>query len=307
MILTVTLNPALDITYSVPALVPGAVHRVAEVSVRAGGKGLNVARVLRILDVPVRATGLLGGDNGAQITALLEADGVASSFVPVADETRRTVVVSDGTEATGFWEPGPYVSAEEWRSFLGHYRDAVADATTVVLSGSLPRGLAVDAYAELIAIARQQGAEALLDTDGPALLAGLDAQPLLIKPNAAELAEATGRTVDDVVDAHAAAKAIRAGRRTAVVVSLGGQGLVASTSDGDWVAALRRPLTGNPTGAGDACVAALSVGIRNLAGWPDVLADAVACGAAAVLAPVAGVVDQGRVSLLRSDVTVKEM
>ncbi len=308
MILTVTLNPALDVTYTVDApVVAGTTHRVRDVAVRAGGKGLNVARVLSTLDAPVLATGLLGGGTGGQIAALLAAGGVATSFVPIAAESRRTVAVTDGAGATGFWEPGPDVSAAEWESFLAHYRESLTGAATVVLCGSLPRGLADDAYAVLISIAQESGVDTVLDTDGPALRAGLLADPSVVKPNAAELAAATGLPVAGVADARAAARALRAGGPTAVVASLGSAGLIASTVDGEWWASLSAPLAGNPTGAGDACVAVLATGRLMSLPWPELLAEAVACSAAAVASPVAGAVDPDHVRRLRPDVVVEEI
>src|SRR5215218_6025860 len=126
MILTVTLNPAIDVTYHVPALVPGQTHRVARVDERLGGKGINVASVLAQLDVPVRSTGLLR--DGPPL------------FAPIAAPPRRTVVVADGREATGFWEPGLTVTPEEWAGFVAHYVTLLPDTKVVVLSGSLPTG-----------------------------------------------------------------------------------------------------------------------------------------------------------------------
>jgi tagatose 6-phosphate kinase len=307
MILTVTLNPALDVTYTVDAVVPGTTHRVRDVAVRAGGKGLNVARVLRALGVPVFATGLLGGDNGKRIAALVATGSVRASFVPVAGESRRTVVVTDGAEATGFWEPGPQISAAEWRAFLTHYRQCLTRASVVVLAGSLPPGIAHDSYAVLISFARESGIEVVLDADGPALCSGLIADPTMVKPNATELAAATGHPVASAAEAGSAARALRAGRRTAVVASLGAAGLVASTVDGEWRAMLPAPLTGNSTGAGDACVAALGAGLLSRRRWPDLLADAVACSAAAVVAPTAGAVDPEFMRRLRPSVVVEEV
>ena len=123
MILTVTLNPALDLTYGVEVLVPHGTHRVVTVAERAGGKGLNVARVLRGVGEPVVATGLIGGSTGARVAELLRDDGLHSqAFVAVAGATRRTVVVVDRDDATGFWEPGPWVSGSEWLAFVAHFR-----------------------------------------------------------------------------------------------------------------------------------------------------------------------------------------
>lgn len=294
MIVTVTLNPALDLTYAVDDLVPHGTHRVAAVSERPGGKGLNVARVLHALGEPVRATGLLGGATGDRVAELLRAEGVPAGFVRIAGETRRTVAVVDGADATGFWEPGPTVTADEWSLFVDEFRELLGPATVVTLSGSLPPGVPLDAYASLIALARAAGVPAVLDASGPALRHGLLAGPALAKPNAAELAALTpGLAPGPLADPGAAAvvAAVRALAVGPVVVSRGAAGLIAVAPDEVWECAPPEPLDGNPTGAGDACVAALSRGLRDRTAWPELLADAVALGAAAVAAPVAGAFD----------------
>lgn len=300
MILTVTLNAALDVTYRVPALLPGTTHRVTEVTERAGGKGVNVARLLHALGEPVVATGLAGGGCGARIRALLAAEGVRDAFVPVADESRRTVVVVDGDGATGLWEPGPLVSAAEWAAFLDRFAALVRVAGIVVLSGSLPRGVPAEAYAALIGLARAAGARTVLDADGPALRHGLAATPDLVKPNADELTSLLGRPDADPGTLQGL------GARE-VVATLGGAGLTASTVDGSWRAYLPEPLSGNPTGAGDACLAALARGMAHRRPWPERLIDAVAMAAAAVAAPVAGAVCLSDYRRLRPAVAIEEI
>ena len=275
MIVTVTLNPALDLTYAVPSLVPHGTHRVSTVTERPGGKGLNVARVLHALGEPVLATGILGGAAGTRVTDLLAGDGVAASFVPIAGETRRTVAVVDPSDATGFWEPGPTITPAEWSGFQDHFRSLLTGATVVTLCGSLPPGLPLDAYGTLVRLASTAGVPSVLDTSGPALRHGLRAAPAVVKPNADEVDDAGG-----LLD--------RAG---AVVLSRGADGLLARTAEGVWSCAPATVVTGNPTGAGDACVAALARGLRDGTPWPDLLADAVALAAAAVAAPVAGAID----------------
>ncbi|GGM15206.1 1-phosphofructokinase family hexose kinase [Dactylosporangium sucinum] len=249
MILTVTLNPALDLTYTVDALVPHATNRVRTVAERPGGKGLNVAGVLHALGEPVLATGLLGGPTGAHIQGLVD---FPAAFVPIAGDSRRTVTIVDAADATGLWEPGPTVTGPEWAAFLDHFAALLPAADAVVLSGSLPKGLPPDAYAVLIRAAREQGVPTVLDTSGEPLHHGVGAAPDVVKPNEHELA-ALGRRPVDV---------IAAGVR-AVVVSLGHRGLHAHTADGVWRVPPPAVVTGNPTGAGDACVAALARGLRN--------------------------------------------
>jgi tagatose 6-phosphate kinase len=282
MIVTVTLNPALDLTYPVDALVPHHTHRVSAVSQRAGGKGLNVARVLHALGEPVLATGLLGGPTGSVVAGLLDAEGVPASFSRITGDTRRTVAVVDREDATGFWEPGPVVPAAEWSRFVDHFRDLIGRASVVTLCGSLPPGLPIDAYGVLTRAATEAGVPVLLDTSGPALREGLAAGPAVTKPNASELSALLPNW--DV-------GALRALTNGAVVVTDGVAGLRAITPDAEFRCAPPGPVAGNPTGAGDACAAALARGLRDRTAWPPLLVDAVALGAAAVASPVAGAFD----------------
>lgn len=290
MILTVTLNTALDITYRVPGLRPHASHRVTEVTERPGGKGLNVARVLAALGHPVTVTGFAGGSTGATVRASLAGvPGVVDALVPVAGATRRTVAVVDERtgDTTQLNEPGPVVAPAEWNAFHEAYEGLLAGAAAVALCGSLPPGVPVGAYAGLVRTARAAGVPVLLDTSGEPLRRGVAARPDLIKPNADELAELTG--------SHEPLRATQAARRRgarSVVASLGAAGLLAETPEGRWRAAPPAQVRGNPTGAGDSAVAGLLSGLVEHLPWPDRLARAVALSAATVLSPVAGEFDR---------------
>ncbi|MCB5908269.1 1-phosphofructokinase family hexose kinase [Streptomyces pinistramenti] len=289
MILTVTLNAALDITYRVPQLRPHTTHRVTEVVERPGGKGLNVARVLTALGHRTVATGFAGGATGDALRTLLaqETD-VTDALLPVGGTTRRTIAVVDTAsgDTTQLNEPGPTVSPAEWDTFLGTYRELLGDARAVALCGSLPPGVPVDVYARLTRAARAAGVPVLLDTSGEPLRRGLAARPDLAKPNADELAALTGST-----------EPLRAARETrrrgahSVVASLGADGMLAVTPDGTWQAAPPRRIAGNPTGAGDSAVAGLLSGLVEGLPWPDRLTRAVALSAATVRAPAAGEFD----------------
>ncbi|MET7368580.1 1-phosphofructokinase family hexose kinase [Streptomyces sp. NPDC005566] len=308
VILTVTLNAALDVTYDVDALVPHGSHRVSRSFQRAGGKGINVARVLSALGLPTAVTGLAGGPTGRALRSDLIAAGLRDELVAMRGESRRTVTVvsrEDG-DATVFNEPGPHVDMPDWTDFTGRFAQLVRDAQVVVLSGSLPPGLPSDAYAQLIRRSAEAGAATILDTSGPALLAALGARPTVVKPNAAEIAEATGcydATGRD--DPTVAAEALRDLGARSVVVSSGPEGLHAVTPGGTWRAAPPRRLTGNPTGAGDACVAAIAAGLLAKNPWPSILREAVALSAAAVPCPLAGDFDAGVHDQFRSTVSVE--
>lgn len=302
MILTVTLNAALDVTYFVDEVTPHTTHRVQHTVERAGGKGINVARVLTTLGHPVLVTGLVGGTTGQLLRDGLRASGVTDALVSVRGESRRTVTVVCGRsgDATVFNESGPPVDPPSWTAFTRRFAELARRARVVVLAGSLPPSLPEDTYAGLLATARAAGAVTVLDTSGPALLAALDAHPDVIKPNAAEILDATGRS--DL--AQAAAELQANGART-VIASAGPEGLYALTPEGHHRVRPPALLRGNPTGAGDACVAAVAAGLAAGLPWPDVLRDAVALSAAAVAAPLAGDFRRDLYDQFRTTVTME--
>ncbi|MFB7189476.1 1-phosphofructokinase family hexose kinase [Streptomyces sp. NPDC056178] len=321
MILTVTLNTALDLTYGVPELVPHASHRVSDMSERPGGKGLNVARVLSALGHDTVVTGFAGGTTGAVLRELLAAPaprdtdpaaatGTAPAVAPITDalvavagNTRRTIAVVDRTtgDTTQLNEPGPLVSADEWAALLGRYEELLTGADAVALCGSLPPGIHVGAYAELVRLARAADVPVLLDTSGEPLRRGIAARPDLIKPNADELAQLTG--------SREPLRATRDARRRGahgVVASLGPDGMLAVTPDGVWQASPPAKVRGNPTGAGDSAVAGLLSGLVEGLGWPDRLRRAVALSTATVLSPTAGDFDRAVYEELLPRVGVEE-
>lgn len=293
MIVVVCLNPALDITHRVPAVNWAGVNRPSAVYARPGGKGLNVARTLHALGADLLLTGLAGGITGAGIEAALGELGVPTALTPIAAETRRTFTIVDGGGAVAaFHEAGPEVSAPEFTEFRGQYEKAMDGAAAVVLSGSLPRGLAARTYATLIETAAAAGVPTVLDTHGEALLRGAAAGPAIVKPNLEELENLAGRRLSVPDGADRAAVAAAAGRllsigAQAVVTSLGPEGLFAATGDGYW-RARAATVAGNATGAGDATVAALVHGLVLGRPWDERLRHAAALGAASVAAPVAG-------------------
>ncbi len=311
MIVVVCLNPALDVTHHVPAVDWAGVNRPTAVYGRPGGKGTNVARALHSFRLTIRLMGFAGGATGTAVETALRQLGVPTAFTPATGETRRTFTVVDaGGRAALFNEPGPEVSAPEFARFRLAYAAAVARASAVVLSGSLPPGLPSTAYAELIAIAVEAGVPVVLDTSGDALRAGVAAGPAIVKPNLDELRALSGRALaaadggPDWAAVAAAADELRAAGAGAVVVSLGPEGLLAVTGDGCWHA---RPaaVTGNATGAGDAVTAALAHGLVLGRPWEDRLRHAAALGAASVAAPVAGEFSQAEYAGALGAVTVR--
>ena len=294
-------SPAVDVTYHVESLALGATNRVSSVAHRPGGKAINVARVLATLGEPVTVLAPLSGETGAQVADGLTALGIPVEAVPTAAPTRRTVTVVDATgAATVLSEPARVSSG--WADLTARFATLVARANAVVISGSLPIDAPPDALAVLVEQAHARGRPVVVDTSGPALAEVMSARPTLVKPNADELAELAGDA-----DPHSAAARLARTHRIGVVASLGPNGLVAVDERGAWHARPARPLDGNPTGAGDAVVAALARGLARNEELPDILADAVAVSAAAVLQPHAGDIDVDHVDAQRRGVVVARL
>ena len=246
-----------------------------------------------------------------------------AQFTPVGGETRRSFTVVDAGrgQTAVFNEPGPEISAAEFAAFQAAYLAELADASVVVLTGSLPPGLAADTYAVLIATAEQAGVPAVLDAGGEALRLGAAAGPEIIKPNLAELELAAGHSLRaspapepppgpagdaaaDLTAVAAAARELLAAGARSVVVSLGPDGLLALAGHDCWHVASPDVAVRNPTGAGDAVVAGLALGLARGWAWPERLRHAAALGAATVVAPVASEFDREEYERLRAGMPV---
>jgi 1-phosphofructokinase family hexose kinase len=293
MILTVTPNPALDLTYHVDALEIGETHRVDAARSRAGGKGLNVARVVHQTGNAALALAPLGGATGREFERELKASGVPHALVPVSISTRRSVAIVDalGGETTILNERGEALAPADWHTLVDAAARLADDADCIVGSGSLPPDAPADFYANLVRLARDRGLPSIIDATGPALLKAAQAGASVLKPNRLELADSTGES-DPVVGAR---RLIEFGAGI-VLVSLGADGMICVTADAAAPvvrARLASPLVGNPTGAGDAGVAAVAVALVTGESDPALLLrHATAWSAAAVLMPVAGEISE---------------
>lgn len=312
-IVTVTPNPAWDVTYEVTTLTPGQVHRVGRVHRRLGGKGLNAARVLATLGHDAAAV-ILGPD---QLACSPGDHTLDLHVVPGLPDLRQTVVVqsADGT-TTSLWEPGHTAVPGAEERLIARVTELVDHGAGLVVAGSLPPGLDPGLPARLAVAALRLGVPAIVDTSGPALADAAGVPGVVLAPNAAELAELTGRPCGGLAAAITAAQVLLSVRAPAggeprgplaVVATLGPVGLAAVTCEGTWHGRLPQPLAGNPTGAGDAAVAALIAGLAAGADWPRLVRDAVAASAAAVLSPVAGEVSLADFVRLRRQAEVREV
>lgn len=286
MIVTLTPNPAWDITLHAESVTPGASHRVPNGSARAGGKGINVARVLDGQGVPVLAILPVGGATGDLVTADLLSSGLRHETVAIAGQTRRTVaVVDDGSGETSiFNEAGPELTGDDARALASSVTRAAAGAGVLVGSGSLPPGCPDDLYPRLVRAAHDLGVPCLIDTSGAGLVAAAEAGADLLKPNVEEILAATG--FDDPFAAATDLIARGAGR---ILLSDGARGMYDVMPGEDTLhARIDRAVSGNATGAGDAAVAAAAGALVDAADRAELLRRATAWSAAAVTMPAAG-------------------
>lgn len=317
MIVAVTLNLSLDVTYVLARLRPGGTNRVQEHYEQAGGKGINVARVLHRRGVPVLATGFAGGNTGSLVERELTSSGIGHRFVRIPGESRRctALVAPPAGESTEITERGPVVADDAVEDFISLFESLIErDHTRVaVLSGSLPPGVPVDIYARLCDVCTNNGVVAILDTSGPALEQALGARPQTVKPNQHELIESAASGVEEE-GLHGepfeprswlrAAEHLRAAGPQEVVVSCGVDGLIAATAEGSWH--VRAPkVEGSPVGAGDALVAALAQGEMEGREWRERLIDAAALSAASVASVTAGAFDADVYESLRPRVSIE--
>lgn len=260
MIYTVTLNPALDKTALVPSLKVDGVNRVAALRRDAGGKGINVSKVVAKLGGQTEAWAILAGNTGEWVRSALEADGIGVRSIAAQGETRTNLKVVDpeaGTH-TDINEPGPEVTDAMLDAMLDALVAVAPTGSIVVIAGSLPRGVRPETYAIWTRHLGEAGLRVFLDADGEALACAIEAGPHLIKPNEVELSGIVGHELRTPEEAAVAARGLARRGVARVVVSMGGQGAVFCTADEAWHAGTVKVPVGSTVGAGDSVVAAIA-------------------------------------------------
>jgi 1-phosphofructokinase family hexose kinase len=314
MIITVTLNAAIDKTLAVPNFRLGRRHRAVEQAAMAGGKGVNVARALKALGQPVIATGVAGGHTGTRIIEQLTEDAILNDFVRIHGESRTSTAVVDPTtgEQTEINERGPDVAEAELELFVDKLLYLAKGAGVVVFSGSLPRGVPDELYARLIAELRKTGVTTVLDSEGEALRHDTRAEPTVVTPNQDEAEELVGHEFADDDDMPAAlAEMVEMGAHEALLtlptgcVALVGDDperrLYRASVDPGVVDARSR------VGSGDAFLAGYVASRYEGRAPADCVRLAVACGAESVQHFGAGVLDPAAVGRLEQQVGVEEL
>ena len=310
-ILTLTLNPSVDISYQLPTLALDTVNRVTTVSKTAGGKGLNVARVLSLLEQEVYASGFLGGTLGKFISQALPKDAIEDKFMQIAGETRNCIaILHDDGQQTEILESGPVISQTEAQNFFNHLISLLPKVDLMTISGSLPKGLDSDFYAQLISLADQYNVKTILDSSGPALLASLNGStlPFLIKPNQDEINQITHQKIDSLEQL---AKLLLTNSNLKnipwVVVSLGAKGALAKVKDKLYLARIPKITAINPVGSGDSTVAGLAYALNQQNDPKYVLKTAMTCGILNTLNPKTGVINPDLFDVYFKQVEIEEM
>jgi 1-phosphofructokinase/tagatose 6-phosphate kinase len=312
VILTVTLNAAIDRTVAVPNFRLGHRHRAVESRTVAGGKGINVARALNLLGRPVIATGFVGGPTGRRVLEQLHEESVLTDFIRIAAETRINLAVIDPTsgEQTEINERGPAVSPEEVHKLFERIGYLAGGAKLCVLAGSVPPGAGDDLYARLIQDLTRRGVAVVLDAEGEAMLEGVRAGASMVTPNEAEAEELVGQEFADRGDlAQGLLELVRLGASEAAITRL--DGCVAAVGSGNSRRLLEvhtEPLEPVSTvGSGDAFLAGYAAARYESRSAEECLAYGVACGAESTQHFGAGTVDRNQVERLLGEVSVHDL
>ena len=285
MILTVTLNAAIDKRYVVDNFKTGEVNRVKECTYVPGGKGLNVSKPASIYGAEVVATGFVGGHAGAYIEDALKPFGIKSAFYHVGAESRSCINIWDEINQvqTEFLEPGFTLTDEDFAGFEEKFRGLVKEAKVVAMSGSVPKGLDGTAYQRLVKIVKDAGIPVILDTSGRLLEMGIEAAPTMVKPNIDEIRMLTGKRCDDIQEIINAAREIHAKGVEIVAVSLGGDGSIVVGDEGIFRARVPKIDAVNTVGCGDSMIAGFALGLSKGLSLPETLKLASAISAAAAM------------------------
>jgi 1-phosphofructokinase/tagatose 6-phosphate kinase len=312
MIITVTLNAAIDKSLSVPSFRLGRRHRTVERRALAGGKGVNIARMLKTMGQPVIATGFQGGPTGTQIVAQLGEESILHDFVRIREESRTNTSVLDPTtgEQTEINEQGPTVEADEVEQFREKLLYLARGAAIVVFAGSLPRGLEPDFYAQLVRAVQKLDVMTVVDTDGEALRLAVRAEPDVVSPNVVEAEELVGHEFNDDADRAGAVREIVAlGARSAVMTMPDGcwaQMLCDGSSRGYRVTVPHQDSVAT-VGSGDAFLAGYVAAHYRGSPPSECLRFGVACGAESTGRLGAGLIDVREVDRLLTDVAASEV
>lgn len=285
MILVVNLNLAVDVIVHLDGLTPGQVHRSEQVERLAGGKGVNVARVLKTLNEPALLTGFLGGRAGGFIAGELQREEIPFDCTAIRNESRTCIILDDCATRTQTVvnEAGPEISEGEWQEFAALYARLLRSSEMVVITGSLPTTLAAAVYSRLISTANEMSRPVLLDTSSDALRCGVGARPFFVKINGREAGELLKVQVNDFEEAKEAAGQLREMGARHAMITLGAQGALLNFDGCVYGIESPRVEARNSVGSGDAVTAGIAAGLMRGLAAEELAGLAIAAGAANAL------------------------
>ena len=287
MILTLTLNPCIDVEVEVRRLMRDDVNRIISKNREAGGKGINVSRAVHSLGGKTLAIAPIGGHMGMDFLNRFSQTRIRAKLVPIASETRVNINIHEtgGRVHTRLNAAGPRLTARELQQVMDAVERNLPRAALLVISGSLPSGMPADTYADIIRMANRRGVRVIFDTDGEPLRQGLRAKPFMVKPNIHEARRLLGGRLETTqAVARAARRLVQMGAEAAVI-SRGAQGAVLATADGCWAARSPGVPRRNNVGPGDCFAGAFAVALSRGHDLPEALRWGVAAGAAHVACP----------------------
>lgn len=305
-ILTVTMNPAIDIQYRVEDFQLDRVFRSEPPQKTPGGKGLNVSRVIEQMGKPVTATGVLGGNSGRWIKNQLSLTGIHERFTSIGRETRECIAIIGKDSQTEILGRGPVVSEDEVDEFLKGFEGLVKEHSIICISGSLPEGVEDTFYRDLISMANGYNCKVILDSSGQPLQNALAERPFLIKPNREEMEAVIGRKINGLEEVIKAGRYLREMGAQNVLISLGGEGGVFI---GKETLLLKIPeiQVKNPVGSGDASVAGFAYALSEGMGLEEILAFSMACGLSNTMNEGTGQVVAEDVFRLKNNIGIKRV
>jgi 1-phosphofructokinase family hexose kinase len=309
VIVTVTLNPAIDQTLVLDRFVAGDTLRVKGSRLDPGGKGINVSRVIRELGGESVAMGFAPGGLGRYIEQTLKDDGIECSFVHTKGETRTNITIVDEARhmQTILSDPGPQTDTRFVEQLLARLRKRLRANDWLVVAGSVPPPLRPEIYAEIISLARDNWVHTVLDADGPALAAGVAGRPEMVKGNRRELERLLGHSLGDEESTLEAARVLRERAIRMAVVTRGREGAVAVCDDGSWRSLAPRVRAVSAVGSGDAFLAGIVLCLSGGGSMEEALRLGVAAGTASVLTPGTELCHRREVDILQPRVKVQRV
>ncbi|HGM3506268.1 TPA: 1-phosphofructokinase [Clostridioides difficile] len=308
MITIITFNPAIDRMYRVNSINIGEVQRVVSTNATAGGKGLNVAKVCKILKENPLAMGFLGGFNGEFIKNELKKLDIQNKFTKIEQETRSCLnIIEDNKVSTEFLEKGPIVEKSDLKRFENDVEEVLKNTKILVASGSYCENMSIDYYEKIGNVCRENDIKFILDTSGDALKVALKSQPYLIKPNIDEIRHLLGITIDSREEVILSGKKLLKMGAKNVCISLGKDGMVYLSKDSVYDVKVPHVKCVNTVGSGDSTIAGFSVGILRGYKIENLLKFANACGISNALNMETGFVDLEEVEKYKDLVEVTKL